>query len=153
MKSRHDTYEMGDSTALICVDDDRLLPILSDQLDTLGIKIHTGLFHDDIVLRLQTQSYDVLVIHDRFEGADVESNSILATCRELSPTERRAYFVALIGSNFRTEDGLHAFQHSVDLVCSLADLGGFGVVLRRALESRNQFYACFHDSLEQATLA
>jgi hypothetical protein len=153
MKPRHDTFETGDATALICVDDPNLQPIVADQLDALEFKIHTGLFREDIVMRLQMHAYDVLVVHDRFEGGELATNPILAACRELSPEQRRAHSVVLIGADFLTEDGLQAFQLSVDLVCSLSDLGNLAVVLRRSLEERALFYRHFKACLEKAALA
>ena len=153
MKPRHDHFESGENAALICVDDPKILQIVSDQLDAANFKIHTGLFHEDIVLRLQTYTYSALVVHERFEGGDLESNMVLKACRELSPTQRRAHFVVLIGADLPTEDGLLAFQHSVDLVCGLADLEKLSVVLRRALEAQDLSYQRFNQCLEQATLA
>lgn len=153
MKPRNDSFEIGDSTALVCVDDEEIEPVVADQLDSLGFKIHTGLFREDIFVRIQTHTYDVLVVHDRYEGGDLETNGVLENCRRLIPEQRRAIFIVLVGANLPTKDGLLAFQYSVDLVCGLPDLGNLAAILERCLEERKLFYRHFEACEEEAALA
>ena len=74
--NRLDLFEPGDQTALVCLDVPEVQRIVVDQLTALGYKIHTGLFVEDIQLKLRTHVYDVVVVAEHFNAADIETNAI-----------------------------------------------------------------------------
>lgn len=152
MKPRHDIFESGDATALLCVDETSLQSLVSGQLDALGFKMHNGLFREDVVLRLGMHAYDVVIVYDRFEDSHPDSNPVLEECLRLSPEHRRSFLLVLVGSDYLTEDGLQAFARSVDLVVNIADLANFGMVLRRAATRRFEFYRSFSEMAETVAL-
>ena len=152
-QNRLDLFEPGDQTALVCVDVPEVQRIVVDQLTALGYKIHTGLFVEDILLKLRAHVYDVVVVSEHFNAADIETNPIIAEMQRVLPEQRRRQLVAAVGSSFVTNDELEAFQHSVDLVVGLADVVNLRPVLRRGLRQKQEFYAPLHEALKAAEAA
>ena len=152
-QNRLDLFEPGDQTALVCVDVPEVQRIVVDQLTALGYKIHTGLFVEDILLKLRAHVYDVVVVSEHFNAADIETNPIIAEMQRVAPEQRRRQLVAAVGSSFVTNDELEAFQHSVDLVVGLADVVNLRPVLRRGLRQKQEFYALLHEALKAAEAA
>ena len=151
--NRLDLFEPGDQTALVCLDVPEVQRIVVDQLTALGYKIHTGLFVEDILLKLRAHVYDVVVAAEHFNAADIETNPIIAEMLRVPPEQRRRQLVAVIGSSFVTNDELEAFQHSVDLVVGLIDVVNMRPVLRRGLRRIQEFYAPFHEAEKAAEAA
>ena len=151
--NRLDLFEPGDQTALVCLDVPEVQRIVVDQLTALGYKIHTGLFVEDILLKLRAHLYDVVVVAEHFNAADIETNAILAEVLQAPAEQRRRQFIAVIGSSFVTNDELEAFQHSVDLVVGLADVVNLRPVLRRGLLRTREFYTPLHEALKAAEAA
>ena len=152
-QNRLDLFEPGDQTALVCLDVPEVQRIVVDQLTALGYKIHTGFFVEDILLKLRTHIYDVVIVAEHFNAADIETNPILAEAVHTPAEQRRRQFVAVIGSSFVTNDELEAFRHSVDLVVALADVVNMRPVLRRGLRRTQEFYAPFHEAAKAAEAA
>ena len=121
-QNRLDLFEPGDQTALVCLDVPEVQRIVVDQLTALGYKIHTGLFVEDVLLKLRAHVYDVVVVAEHFNAADVATNPILMEAVEASPDQRRRQLIVVVGSSFATNDETEAFQNSVDLVVGLADV-------------------------------
>lgn len=152
-QSRLDLFEPGDQTALVCVDVPEVQRIVVDQLTALNYKIHTGLFVEDILLKLRAHVYDVVVISEHFNASDMISNPIIAAAVAAPAEQRRKQFIVAIGSTLSTNDEMHAFQHSVDLVVNLADVVNLRPVLRRGVMRSNEFYAPFRDALQSEGFA
>ena len=153
IQNRFDLFEPGDTTALVCVDVPEMQRVVVDQLTSLGYKIHTGLFIEDILLKLRAHVYDVVIISEHFNANDIESNPIIAEAVAAPVAQRRQQCLVVIGSSLITNDELQAFQHSVDLVVGLADVVNLRPVLRRAVNRIQEFYAPLHDAEKAAAAA
>ncbi len=140
-ENRLDFFEPGDLTSLVCVDIPEIQRLVVDQLGELNYKIHTGLFVEDILLKLRAHAYDVVIVGENFNGSDLASNPIVTASIEMSPRQRRRQFVTLIGSSFNTNDEMQAFQHSVDLVLNPSDAANLKPVLRRGVNRKHELYA------------
>lgn len=151
IQSRFDFIEPGDHTALVCIDEPEVQHTVVDQLDSLGYKLHTGLFAEDIALKLKAQHYDLLIIYENFNNADLETNPVLAEVAAMGAADRREQIVVLIGPNFATNNGMQSFENSVDLVCAIADVVSLGPVLRRAVEKHASFYRSFKECVAMAS--
>ncbi len=138
------------ATALICVSDDITRSAVSDQLTLLGYELHSGLFREDVALRLQTHAYNLLVLEEGFENLEGERNPVIMDCRGLSPEQRRSVFIVLIGPDFKSEDGMQAFQYSVDLVFATEDLSSLAGVLGRSVEEHQFRYQPFLECIDRA---
>ncbi len=146
-QSRLDLFEPGDQTALVCVDVPEVQRIVVDQLTALNYKIHTGLFLEDILLKLRTHAYDVVVISEHFNASDITTNPIVALAIAAPSEQRRRQFLVAVGSTLATNDELQAFQYSVDLVVNLADVVNLRPVLRRGVNRMSEFYTPFREAL------
>ena len=151
--NRLDIFEPGDLTAIVCTDVPEVQRLLVDQLTSLNYKIHTGLFVEDILLKLRSHTYDVVLITENFAATDITSNPILQEATGAPSAQRRKQLIVLIGSSVGTNDELQSFQHSVDMVVNLSDVMNLRPVLRRALLRSQEFYAPLHESLKAAGMA
>lgn len=152
-QNRLDLFSPGDQTALVCLDVPEVQRLVVEQLTGLGYKIHTGLFVEDVQLKLATHVYDLVVISEHFNATDIETNQILAAAVETPAEQRRRQFVVLVGSSFATGDEMEAFEHSVDLVLGLADVVNFRPVIRRGLARTHELYAPLQEVLKAADIA
>ncbi len=146
--NRLDIFEPGDLTALVCCDVPEVQRIVVDQLTSLNYKIHTGLFVEDIQLKLRAHSYHVVVISENFAATDVTTNPLLNEAIRAPALQRRKQTLVLVGASLQTNDELQAFQHSVDLVLNLADVMNLRPVLRRTILRAQELYAPLFDMLE-----
>jgi hypothetical protein len=151
--NRLDIFEPGDVTALVCTDVPEVQRLVVDQLTSLNYKLHTGLFIEDILLKLRAHVYDVVVISENFAATDIETNPILLEATRAPAAQRRKQLLVLVGSSVQTNDEFEAFQHSVDLVVNLADVMNLRPVVRRALLRTQEFYQPLQECLKAAGLA
>jgi hypothetical protein len=150
IQTRHDIFEPNDLTSLVCVDEAEVQRAVVDQLGQLEYKIHTGLFAEDISLKLRAQSYDVVVIYETFAGSVAEGNPVLLETTRIPSSQRRNQVVVLVGPNMITNSEIQAFQYSVDLVVSVSDLANFRPVLRRGVARHQEFYRKFSECMRMA---
>jgi len=147
---RIDLFEPGDKTALICVDVPEMQRLTVENLGELQYKLHTGLFVEDILLKLQTHVYDVVVFSEHFGGADSKTNSIQQAILEIPPNQRRKQVIVMIGASVHTDSDMDAWVRSVDLVVNLADLPNLKHVLRRAVQRTFTFNSIYAEALTAA---
>src|SRR5450432_644236 len=118
-------FDLGDRTALVCIDHQQYQQMIVPQLVDLGYKLHLGLFEEDVLLKLSTYSYNVVVIAENFKGASAEENPILREMVQRTGALRREHFVVLLSRRFATNDALSAFVQSVDQIINLDDIANF----------------------------
>ncbi len=53
-------FDLGDNTALVCVDHQQYQKVVVPQLIDMTYKVHLGLFEEDVLLKLKTYNYDVV---------------------------------------------------------------------------------------------
>lgn len=146
-QARYDIFDEGDQTALVCIDDPEIQEVTMAHLGELQYKIHTGLFPEDVALKLRTHNYDVVLVYENFNGWDLETNQILKEVVGIPAEQRRHQFIVLVGANMVTSDEMQAFIYSVDLTVSLSDLVNLKTVLRRAAARQKEFYSHFIECL------
>src|SRR3954471_24934299 len=138
-------FDLGDNTALVCVDHQQYQKMVVPQLIDMTYKVHLGLFEEDVLLKLKTYAYDVVVIYENFKGCKLETNPILAELDKCSSGRRREHFVVLLSHKFATNDAMSAFVHSVDQVLNIADLANFKPVLRRGFAQYRELYHSYKE--------
>jgi hypothetical protein len=106
--------DVGDNTALVCVDHQQYQKIVVPQLIDMTYKVHLGLFEEDVILKLKTYNYNVVIIYENFKGSKVENNPLLREMMQLPDTRRREHFVILLSHRFATNDAMSAFVQSVE---------------------------------------
>jgi hypothetical protein len=140
-------FDLGDKTALVCIDHPQYQKLIVPQLVDLGYKVHLGLFEDDVLLKLATYSYNVVIIYENFKGASGGENPILnEMVRRASPL-RREHFVVLLTQRNPTNDAMSAFVQSVDQILNISDIANFKAVLRRGVAQHRDLYLPFQEAL------
>lgn len=140
--------DLGDNTALVCVDHQQYQKIVVPQLIDITYKVHLGLFEEDVVLKLKTYNYDVVVIYENFKNSKLETNPLLLEMTKRPDARRREHFVVLLSHKFATNDAMSAFVHSVDQIINVADLANFKPVLRRGVSQHRELYHSFNDMVK-----
>ena len=150
MEQEFDTtfHDLGDNTALVCIDHQQYQKIVVPQLIDLTYKVHLGLFEEDVILKLNTYSYDVVVIYENFKNSTLETNPLLREIRRQPDTQRRLHFVVLLSHRFATNDAMSAFVQSVDQIINITDLANFKPVLRRGVAQHRELYQAFNEMLK-----
>ncbi len=141
-------FDLGDNTALVCVDHQQYQKVVVAQLIDMTYKVHLGLFEEDVVLKLKTYNYDVVVVYENFKGSTLQTNPILAELAQRPDAQRRQHFVVLISHRFATNDAMSAFVYSVDQVINIADLANLKPVLRRGVTQHHELYNGFNEMLK-----
>ena len=141
-------FDVNDSTALVCVDHPHYQKMVVSQLTDLGYKVHLGLFEEDVVLKLSTYSYNLLVIYENFKSASPCENPILRELMQRPSPLRREHFVVLLSHRTATNDAMAAFIMSVDQIVNITDLANFKPVLRRGVAQHQELYHPFRETLK-----
>jgi len=141
-------FEGSENTALLAVDHDQYQKVITTQLGDLKYKAHVGLYEDDVLLKLRTYSYEIIVVYENFKGTTFDTNPILQKLVNEPATQRREHFVVLLSHRYATNDSLSAFVHSVDRIVNIADLANFKQVLRRGLTEYREMYHFFQSTLK-----
>jgi hypothetical protein len=141
-------FDVGDNTALVCVDHQQYQKVIVPQLIDMNYKIHLGLFAEDVLLKLKTYHYDVVVIYENFKGSTLQTNPVLQEIVKRPDMQRREHYVALLSHRYSTNDAMGAFVYSVDLIVNIADLANFKPVLRRGVSQHRELYEAFNEMLK-----
>jgi hypothetical protein len=141
-------FDLSDNTALVCVDHQQYQKMVVPQLIDMTYQVHLGLFEEDVLLKLKTYSYNVVVVYENFKGSKPQNNPVLRAMVKRPGTERRQHFLVLLSHQFPTNDAMSAFVQSVDLIVNIADLANFKPVLRRGVAQYRELYGAFHETLK-----
>jgi hypothetical protein len=139
-------FEVGDKTALICVDP-ATVEVAKSTMRELGFKFHTVETPELAIERIRYTSYDCILLHESFAGSSLRSNMVLNYLSSLPMAQRRNSFVCLIGPSFKTFDAMQAFGQSVHLVANPGDLPNLEPILKKGLAEFEQLYRVFREML------
>jgi hypothetical protein len=140
--------DLGDNTALVCVDHQQYQKIIVPQLIDMTYKVHLGLFEEDVSLKLKTYNYNVVVIYENFKNSTVATNPLLREMAKRRDARRREHFVVLLSHKFATNDAMTAFVHSVDQIINITELANLKPVLRRGVAQHHELYHSFNDMVK-----
>jgi hypothetical protein len=141
-------FDVGDNTALVCVDQQEYQKLIVPQLIEMTYKVHLGLYEEDVLLKLKTYSYNVVVIYENFKGSTPETNPILREMIRRPGHQRRDHFVVLLSHRLATNDAMNAFVRSVDQIVNVADLANLKPVLRRGAAQHSDLYHPFQETMK-----
>jgi hypothetical protein len=140
--------DLGDNTALVCVDHQQYQKIIVPQLIDMTYKVHLGLFEEDVSLKIKTYNYNVVVIYENFKNTTLQTNPLLREMAKRRDDRRREHFVVLLSHKFATNDAMTAFVQSVDQIINIADLANLKPVLRRGVAQHRELYHSFNDMVK-----
>ena len=141
-------FDLGDNTALVCVDHQQYQKVIVPQLIDMTYKVHLGLFEEDVLLKLKTYAYNVVIVYENFKNTTLQTNPVLAELTQRPDTQRRQHFVVLISHRFATNDAMCAFVNSVDQVINIGDIANLKPVIRRGVAQYRELYNSFNEMLK-----
>src|SRR5262245_1023918 len=141
-----DFFELGDKTSLIC-GDSSTTETAKETLRELGFKYHIAETPELAIERMRYTNYDCIIVHENFAGSSLRSNAVLNFLATLPMSQRRYWFVCLVGPSFKTLDALQAFAQSVHLVLNPVDLPNLTAILKKSLAENELLYRAFKESL------
>jgi len=124
----------GLSTVREAYEDEGFLPVFSDSLE-------------GAIDRLQFTPFAALVLHSRFEGDSLESNSFHNFIKKMGMTRRRNIHYTLIGPEFQTLYDLQALSNSANLVVNDNELNNFRLILKKSLHESQKLFGPLADSM------
>ena len=148
MEAQDSFFDLSDNTALVCVDHQQYQKLVVPQLIDMTYKVHLGLFEEDVLLKLKTYSYNVVIVYENFKGSTPQNNPILKEMIRRPGGERRQHFVVLLSHRFATNDATSAFVQSVDQIVNISDLANLKPVLRRGVAQHRELYDSFLETLK-----
>jgi hypothetical protein len=140
----------SEPTALVCVDDPKLLNKVLSELD--GVKFAAPFSVDDAISRLKSGKYDLIVLSETFRSASRHENRVLQEINRLNEDRRMEEFVVLIGPALPTGDVLTAFACSADAVLNSKDLGKIGEMFHQGRARKEAAYSRFME-IGRSTMA
>jgi hypothetical protein len=140
--------DLGDNTALVCVDHQQYQKIIVPQLIDMTYKVHLGLFEEDVSLKIKTYNYNVIVVYENFKNTTLQTNPLLQEMAKGRDARRREHFIVLLSHKFATNDAMSAFVQSVDQIINIADLTNLKPVLRRGVAQHRELYHSFNDMVK-----
>ena len=143
-------FDVGDDTALVCVDHEQYQKAVVPQLIDMNYKVNVALHEEDVLQKLRAYSYHVVVIYEHFKGSTLANNPVLKELGQRPGGDRREHFVLLLTHRFATNDPLSAFALSVDQIVNIADLANLKPALRRGVTQHREMYHSFHSTLKSS---
>ena len=147
-ESESSFLDLGDNTALVCVDHQQYQKIIVPQLIDMTYKVHLGLFEEDVSLKIKTYNYNVVVVYENFKNTTLQTNPLLREMAKGRNARRREHFIVLLSHKFATNDAMSAFVQSVDQIINIADLANLKPILRRGVAQHRELYHSFNDMVK-----
>jgi CheY-like chemotaxis protein len=139
----------GGETALICEPDPAVREKISGNLNELGYQITAPVSAKDALKAMRFHVFDVVVLNERFDTANPETNDLLHYLKNLNMTTRRRIFVALVSEKYRTMDNMAAFNRSVNIVINIKSIGDTGKIIKQGVADNRAFYHVFQETLQK----
>ena len=140
---QEDRIGRDDRSALVCCHEPAYLEYLTEQLRSLGYKVHHAPGYQQAVQKLASRSYHVTVMLENLEGCPLADNHLLHHLSALATDERRATFLVMLCQSFDTGDERNAYALSVNQLINYQDIAQFSTLMGPAMEDhqeRNRFF-------------
>ena len=148
-----DPLNLPTKTALACIDDPEGLRLAVEHLSSIGYEVNTGISLEDLLYKMQANTYDILLIAENVGGSTLETNPLLGETQRIPAGQRLSQVVILVGQSFTTADEAQAYQYSVDQVIGTADLQNLRPLARRAVTRAEEFYGRYNEAIAAADKA
>jgi len=117
-------------------EDEGYLPVFSDSAD-------------DALDKMQFTSFSAVVLHSRFEGDSLNSNSLHIHMQKMAMLRRRNIHYTLIGPEFQTLYDLQALSNSANLVVNDNEINQFRLILKKSLHESQKLFGPLAEALVQ----
>ncbi len=124
----------GLSTVREAYENEGFLPVFSDSLD-------------DANTRMRFTTFAAIVLHSRFGGDSLDSNSFHIFMKKMAMIRRRNIHYTLIGPEFQTLYDLQALSNSANLVVNDNEISNFRIILKKSLHESQKLFGPLAESL------
>ena len=138
-------YDEHDKIALILdrTNDDQWATALTE----LEYKLQRAKSPEHAVHKLRFNQYHVVVFHEKYGDAALETSPLYEYIREMPMHTRRKTFVAIVGDNFKTLDNMEALAYSVNLVVNQKDIDQLETILKKSIGDNDTFYKVYRETM------
>jgi hypothetical protein len=133
--------------ALILIDKGPALKILREAFEEEGFLPVLPDSIDDAMNRMQFTPFAAVVLHSRFEGDSLDSNSFHVFMRNMAMNRRRNIHYTLIGPDFQTLYDLQALSCSANLVVNDNEMDNFKIILKKSLYESQKLFGPLADAM------
>jgi zinc ribbon protein len=138
-------YDEHDKIALIL--DRQNDDLWTTALTELEYKLQRAKSPEHAVHKLRFNQYHVVVFHEKFGGATLETSPLYEFIRDMPMDTRRKTFIALVGESFKTLDNMEALAYSVNLVINQKDLDQLETILKKSIGDNESFYKVYRETM------
>jgi CheY-like chemotaxis protein len=117
------------------------------EIEQLGYHCIAAANTRDAVGKMRFHLFDLVILCDGFDGQNLDNSPILNYLNNISMTERRKIFVALMGERFKSMDNLMAFAMSANAIINPKDTDKLSAMLKGAISDHERFYKVFMETL------
>jgi len=148
-----DFIEDEGRTAMICEADPEVKKQIKPVLDFMEYHITEINNSRDAIKKLRYNSYDLIIVNERFDTTDPDNNGVLIYLARLPMLQRRKIFVALLSNRFRTMDHMMSLNKSVNMIINLKNINEMERILKHGISDSDFFYRIYNESLKTIGLA
>ena len=141
-----DFIEEDALTALICEPDPANREKVSSVLELMEYHLTTVGSTREALKKMRYHNYNVVVVNEMFDTSSADSNGVLLFLERLPMTTRRAVFVCLISSRYRTMDHMLALNKSVNMIVNIKNINDFAKILSTAITENDIFYRTYRET-------
>lgn len=142
-----DLMEVDGAAALVCESDPELREKLNLTLAEMGYRTVMPGTAAEALRALRFHLFDVVVVNERFDAADGQTNAVLQYLRSMVNPVRRRLFVVMVSDVCRTMDNMAAFEWSVNLVIHRRNIDRASVIIGQGVADNRAFYHVFQETL------
>jgi DNA-binding NtrC family response regulator len=144
-----DFIEEGKETALICESDSALREKLSTIFMEGNYLVTNPESAREALKSMMFHVYQLVVVSENFDTEDPDNNSVLKYLESLAMNVRRDIFVVLLSEKLRTNDGMAAFNKSVNLIVNTSNIDDIEEIIKHGIAENEHFYGVFKESMEK----
>jgi len=133
--------------ALIMTNNDDDGEKIKNAVKELGYKFIKAVDTRDALKKMKAHLYDLFILTDGFDSNDFSANPVLNYLNNISMSERRRMFLALIGHQFKSMDEATSFAMSADVVINSNDHDNLFSILKKSVTEKERFYSIFMEIL------
>lgn len=139
--------EEGLKSSLICIDPKALSKKMTEVLHDMDFYVSEASNPRTAINRLRHNSYDLVVLNNASQMADLPEDSLLQLINLLPIHVRRRFFLCALSEAGSTFDQLKAFEMGVNLILNVRDLDRGATILRQAMKAHENSYRLFREEL------
>ena len=144
-----DFIEEGKETVLICESDSARREKIGSVLTEGNYLVTSPGSAREALKNMRFHVYQLVVINENFDTEDPDNNSVLKYLESLSMNVRRDIFVVLLSDKLRTNDGMAAFNKSVNLIVNTSNINDIEGIIRHGIAENEHFYGVFKESMQK----